>query len=77
MSDRRKVAINVDKLRVERHYPLPYFPMCVINVGGSGAIWNMGQNETSLYFCMKQVLKCARTMERFSVECKNDIIIII
>jgi hypothetical protein len=25
--------------------------------GGSGAMWNMGQNETSLYFCMKQVLK--------------------
>jgi hypothetical protein len=20
-------------------------------------MWNMGQNETSLYFCMKQVLK--------------------
>jgi hypothetical protein len=20
-------------------------------VGGSGAMWNMGQNETSLYFC--------------------------
>jgi hypothetical protein len=22
------------------------------DVGGSGAMWNMGQNETSLYFCM-------------------------
>jgi hypothetical protein len=32
-------------------------------VGGSGAMWNMGQNETSLYFCMKQVLKL--------VSCKN------
>jgi hypothetical protein len=31
--------------------------------GGSGAMWNMGQNETSLYFCMKQVLKL--------VSCKN------
>jgi hypothetical protein len=28
-----------------------------IQIGGSGAMWNMGQNETSLYFCMKQVLK--------------------
>jgi hypothetical protein len=27
------------------------------SVGGSGAMWNMGQNETSFYFCMKQVLK--------------------
>jgi hypothetical protein len=26
-------------------------------------MWNMGQNETSLYFCMKQVLKL--------VSCKN------
>jgi hypothetical protein len=32
-------------------------------VGGSGAMWNMGQNETSLYFCMKEVLKL--------VSCKN------
>jgi hypothetical protein len=32
-------------------------------VGGSGAMWNMAQNETSLYFCMKQVLKL--------VSCKN------
>jgi hypothetical protein len=26
-------------------------------------MWNMGQNETSFYFCMKQVLKL--------VSCKN------
>jgi hypothetical protein len=32
-------------------------------VGGSGAMWNIGQNETSFYFCMKQVLKL--------VSCKN------
>jgi hypothetical protein len=32
-------------------------------LGGSEAKWNMGQNETSLYFCMKQVLKL--------VSCKN------
>jgi hypothetical protein len=32
-------------------------------IGGSGAMWNMGQNETSFYFCMKKILKL--------VSCKN------
>jgi hypothetical protein len=42
------------------------FSECFVNnyffdPGGSGAMWNMGQNETSLYFCMKQVLKLPPT----------------
>jgi hypothetical protein len=40
-------------------------------IGGSGAMWNMGQNETSFYFCMKQVLKLVSCKNRgmFHVSC--------
>jgi hypothetical protein len=40
-------------------------------LGGSGAMWNMGQNETSFYFCMKQVLKLLKLLKHMG--CKNNI----
>jgi hypothetical protein len=34
------------------------------DIGGSGAMWNMGQNEKPFYFCMKQVLKLVSCKSR-------------
>jgi hypothetical protein len=41
---------------VELYSKIPFVHK-FLDLGGSGAMWNMGQSETSLYFCMKQVLK--------------------